>query len=596
MTRRYYEEEMRYLHEAAKVFAKAHPEQARYLNADSVSDRDPYVERLFEGFAFLAGRIHKRLDDEMSEYTESLIQLLHPHALKPVPACSIVEFQAEPGLVQETTVLEKGIEVRSDPVGDERTRCRFTTTQDVRLQPIHLRDVSLHYTPDQSSSVRLQFALDQGVSYDQLTLSPLRLYFHADAATASTMHLFFTRRVRRIEISTLDGASSTAVPGQEGVEPAGLAPEDALLPGSPYSFSGFRLVQEYLCFRRKLWFVDLKGFERITPDEDPEGVHVEVFFDRPFPEARRFETDNVRLHCTPVVNLFSTDAEPIRIEGESAEHRVVPSTQYRRSIEAYDIQKVVGIEEVTGDRHEYAPFFTFQHGAAGAHTNGTARPQNESGRYYTTSRRVGPSDRPSIYLMLSDAHLRSLADIPAETLSLEVRCTNGDLPRRALKEGMINQLAPEVPTIAQPRNLTQPTLIRYPSNQRESDFFWKLISHWSYNYRSVADQNALVGLLRLYDWTGSSANRRRMEGIRDVRWAPKEIIDRGAVLRGAEVTIEVEEGHFADEGDLCLFGLVMSTFLSTYATINSFVHLVIVTTPSEKRYAWTPNRGTHPNL
>lgn len=596
MTRRYYEEEMRYLHEAAKVFAEAHPEQARYLNADSVSDRDPYVERLFEGFAFLAGRIHKRLDDEMPEYTESLIHLLHPHALKPVPACSIVEFQAEPGLVQETTVLEKGTEVRSEPVGDERTRCRFTTTQDVRLQPIHLQDASLHYTPDQTSSVRLRFMLDRGISYDQLTLSPLRLYFHADAATASTMHLFFTRRTRHIKISTLEGAASTMLRGPEGPVPAGLAREDGLLPDSPYSFTGFRLLREYLCFRRKLWFVDLNGFERLALGDDPEGFQVEVFFDEPYPEERRFETDNIRLHCTPVVNLFSTDAEPIRIEGEGAEHRVVPSTRYRRSMEAYDIQKVVGIEEVTGDRHEYAPFFAFEHGAGSVPSNGAARSQQASGRYYTTSRRVGPADRPEIYLMLSDAHLRSLADIPAETLSLEMRCTNGDLPRRALKEGLINQLAPEVPNIAQPRNLTQPTLIQYPPNQREPDFFWKLISHWSFNYRSVADRNALVGLLRLYDWTGSGANQRRLDGLRDVHWAPKEIIDHGAVLRGAEVTIEVEEGHFADEGDLCLFGLVMSTFLSMYATINSFVHLAIVTTPSEKRYTWTPSRGTRPNL
>lgn len=596
MTRRYYEEEMRYLHEAAKVFAEAHPEQARYLNVDSVSDRDPYVERLFEGFAFLAGRIHKRLDNEMSEFTESLIQLLHPHFLKPIPACSIVEFESEPGLVQETKVLEKGTEVRSEPVGEERVRCRFTTTQDVRLQPVHLRDVSLHYTPDQTSSARLRFELDRGISYDQLDLSPIRLYFHGDAATASTMHQFFTRRVSHVEITTLDGDATTAVRGQDGIEAAGLGRDEGLLPYSPYSFTGFRLVQEYLCFRRKFWFVDLHGFERLTPDEDPDGFQVEVFFDRPYPEERQFETQNVRLHCTPVVNLFPTDAEPIRIDGEGAEHRVVPSVQHRHSVEAYDIQKVVGIEEVTGDRHEYAPFFTFEHGANGTRTNGQAGSGAGQDRYYTTSRRVGPADRPEIYLMLSDAHLRALADIPAETLSLDLRCTNGDLPRRALQEGMINQLAPEVPSIAQPKNLTQPTLIRYPPNQRESDFFWKLISHWSYNYRSVADRNALVGLLGLYDWTGSSANRRRMDGIRDVRWEPKEIIEHGAVLRGSEVTLEVEEGHFADEGDLCLFGLVMSAFLSMYATINSFVHLAIVTTPSEKRYEWTPNRGIRPNL
>ena len=222
MTRRYFEEEMRYLQDAAKVFAKAHPEQARYLNVDSVSDRDPYVERLFEGFAFLSGRIHKRLDDEMPEYTESLIQLLYPHFLKPIPALTIVEFDVEPGLVQETTVLDRGLEVRSDPVGEERVPCRFTTTQDTPLHPIRLEEAALQYPGGETSSARLRFALNRGVSHEQLDLPSLRLHFHADAAVASTMHLFFTRHVSHVKVSA-PGASPVLLRGQQWVRPAGLA-------------------------------------------------------------------------------------------------------------------------------------------------------------------------------------------------------------------------------------------------------------------------------------------------------------------------------------------------------------------------------------
>jgi type VI secretion system protein ImpG len=586
--RRYYEEEMRYLREAAKDFAEAHPEQAGYLNIDSVSDRDPYVERLFEGFAYLSGRIHKRLDSEMPEYTESLIQLLHPHFLKPVPALTIVQFNAEPGLVQETTILEKGLEVRSDPVGDENVRCRFTTTQDVRLQPIHLEGAQLRYGSGGSSRVQLRFTLDRGIDYNQLELSPLRLYFQAKAPMASTMHLFFTRHVSQVRVSASDGTQTRWLRGQRWIQPAGLAPGDGLLPYATGTYDGFRLLQEYMCFRRKFWFVDLLGLDQLDGPTDADAFDVVIDFDRTYPEERRFESDNIRLFCTPAVNLFQTDAEPIRINGEVGEHRVVPSLQSRSSMTAYDVQKIVGMEEATGKQHEYQPFFSFQHGRE--------HQGREQGRFYTTSRREGPSDHPEIYLSLSDAHLQALRDVPAETLSIEMRATNGSLPREALTEGMINRLAPDVPNIATPRNLTQPTLIRYPPRLKDGDFFWTLISHWSFNYQSVASTEALVRLLDLYDWTGSEANRRRLRGIRSVRWNAKEVIEHGSVLRGGEVTVEVEDGHFADEGDLCLFGLVLSRFLSTYATINSFVHLVIVTSPSENRYEWTPNRGDRPNL
>lgn len=584
MSQRYFEEEMRYLQEAATVFAEAHPEQAGMLNVDSVSDRDPYVERLFEGFAFLSGRVHERLDNEMPEYTESLIQLLHPHFLKPVPALSIVEFAPEPGLVQETTVLERGLEVRSEPVGDENVSCRFTTTQDVRVQPIQLTKAPLAGGQGNTSSVRLHFDVDRGVDVEALTLSPLRLYFHADAATASTMHRFFTRHVSHIEIAPASG-SSTALRGQKWVQPVGMDEDQALLPFSEGAFSSLRLLQEYLCFRRKFWFVDLFGIDRAAMGEEVEGFDVEVFFDASYPEERQFEAQNLRLHCTPVVNLFEDDAEPIHIHGEVGEHRVVPRVDATDSVEAYDVTSVVGIEDKTGTEHEYSRFFQFQHDAG-----------EEQDRFYTTSRRIGPTDHPSIYLSLGDAHLRALRDVPAETLSVEVRCTNGTLPREALTEGMITRLPSDVPDVVDPQNLTQPTLRRTPPHQDEADFFWKLISHWSFNYQSVASREALLGLLRLYDWRDDKPNQRRLNGLRDVEWTPKDKVEDGAVIRGGEVTIEVEEGHFADEGDLCLFGLIMSRFLSSYATLNSFVHLQIITNPSEQQYEWTPSRGSRPTL
>ena len=586
MTRQYFEEEMRYLQEAAKVFAEEHPEQAQFLDVDSVSDRDPYVERLFEGFAFLSGRIHERLDNEMPEYTESLIQLLYPHFLKPVPALSIVEFDVEPGLVQETNVLERGLELRSEPVGDEDVPCRFTTTQDVRLQPFRLDEVSLSYSGAEQSRVRFRFEVDRGVDLGTLEVSPLRLYFHADAATASTMHRFFTRHVSHLDVST-DGASGdTGLRGQRWVQPGGLSESEALLPDERKTFSGLRLLQEYFCFRRKFWFVDMMGLDRLDPPDNADAFQVDVYFDELYPEERRFDTEQVRLHCTPVVNLFTMDAEPLHIEGEVSEHRVVPSVTSPESIETYDVTKVVGTENASGDKRTYERFYQFDRVQNGS----------EDDCFFATSRRIGPTGRPDVYLSLGDAHLRALQESPSETLSVEVRCTNGSLPREEITEGMINQLPADVPDFAQPRNLTQPTLIQYPPNQEDSDFFWKLISHWSFNYRSVAEEGALVGLLELYDWPETSGNQRRRKGIRDVSWAPKDTVAEGAVLRGAEVTIEVEDGYFADEGDLCLFGLVMSRFLSLYATINSFVHLTIVTSPSEQRYEWTPSRGARPNL
>lgn len=51
LTLRYFDAEMRYLREAGKAFAQAHPDRAAMLDLDKAGTPDPCVERLFEGFA-----------------------------------------------------------------------------------------------------------------------------------------------------------------------------------------------------------------------------------------------------------------------------------------------------------------------------------------------------------------------------------------------------------------------------------------------------------------------------------------------------------------------------------------------------------------
>ena len=105
LTQRYYEAEMRYLREAGKEFAQAYPDRAAMLNLDKPGARDPYVERLFEGFAFLMGRLREKLDDDLPELTEGLVSLLWPHYLRTIPSLSVVELAADHRQVKQSDTL-----------------------------------------------------------------------------------------------------------------------------------------------------------------------------------------------------------------------------------------------------------------------------------------------------------------------------------------------------------------------------------------------------------------------------------------------------------------------------------------------------------
>ncbi len=58
----YYNRELQFMREMGAEFARAYPRVAARLGIDGLECADPYVERLLEGFAFLAARVQLKLD------------------------------------------------------------------------------------------------------------------------------------------------------------------------------------------------------------------------------------------------------------------------------------------------------------------------------------------------------------------------------------------------------------------------------------------------------------------------------------------------------------------------------------------------------
>ena len=54
---RYYDQELRHVREMGAEFAAQFPKVAARLGMHGIEVADPYVERLLEGFAFLAARV-----------------------------------------------------------------------------------------------------------------------------------------------------------------------------------------------------------------------------------------------------------------------------------------------------------------------------------------------------------------------------------------------------------------------------------------------------------------------------------------------------------------------------------------------------------
>lgn len=574
MLNRYYQQELTILKELGAEFSEAHPAIASMLSGPTA---DPDVERLLEGVAFLTGMIRQKLDDEFPEVIHDLIQLIWPHYLRPVPASSIVAFTPKPSLKQSVHV-PIGTQLASVPI--EGTTCRFRTCYDVEVQPLELLDVSFIEPPGKASAVKLQLEL-KGTPLHSWRPKKLRLHLAGEYAAASDHYYLLRHYTKRIILQAGDSAPCILSPNN--LQPVGLSTDSGVIPYPGQSFPGYRIIQEYFSIPQKFLFLDITGWENWY--SRGEGSRFEILFELeelPF-DAPRLKRKDIVLFATPVINLFEHDADPIRLDHQRTEYRVRPATTNINHFQIYSIDKVVGFQQGTAQARDYSPFDHFNKAI-------TTLP------VYHISQRTSPA-RPGSDYYLSVSYPPELGPPVKETLSIGLTCTNGNLPEK-IQVGDISIPTSSTPEFVNFTNLTPPTLsIHAPLG---SNLLWRLLSHMSLNYVSLANIKNLKALLGLYlfpdtnDRTALLANRKRINGLESIQSLGADRIISGLMMRGREIIVNARHDHFASQGDLYIFGNVLNEFFSVYATINGFTRFVLKETSKGNIIKWPAQMGDRP--
>ena len=578
MIEKFYEEELRFLYESGKEFAKAHPERARYLNIDSVGDRDPYVERLFEGFAFLTARIREKLDDMFPQLSEGILQLLWPQFLLEIPSLAIVEFKPRPGLLQGSKLLPRGSEILSNPCGPDATTCRFLTTTDINIHPLVLDKVLKNSDPKNLQTLEFRFSLEQGASWEACTISHIRIYLHAEFPTALMLYEMLSHEALAITIQYNSDHEPIQLDARTCIVCNGFEPQTSLLPQNQRSFWGYTLLREYFCFSEKFMFIDLGGFDRIPlVEQEIEHITYSISFSKEFPHDKPFQTENFKLYCSPVVNLFLTETEPVRINSLATEYLVTPNPENLSYTGIHSIQSITGINRITGERQEYSNLYTFKHIS------------QKKAKTYTTRFESISSQKRQIYLILSTETLNENNSVDEENLSINAWCTNLNIAREHIREGDICRPGKGFPDYVKITNITRPTLPILPPDSKE--YLWIFLSQLSTTWASLASADTLKAFLKIYDHSLQQLQARKINAILDVHSDAVENILNGFPVRGVLIQIELKESEFKDTGDIFLFGQILSRFLSQFISINSFLELHIILKPSDKKLRWNSLEG-----
>jgi len=603
----YYERELGFLRRYSREFSERYPKIAGRLLIGGEVCEDPHIERMIESFALLNSRIAKRLDDDYPEFTEALFEVLYPHYLRPFPSCSIARMDFSGAAAQLTTASEiaRGTQLTTRPV--RGATCTFRTAYPVTVAPLAL--TAAHFAaiiaapeavrapPLATSSISITLSsTSEQVTVAQLGLGKLRVFIDGEPSFCAALRdALFTRSVAAYVEA--DGNGRWLQLQKIPVAAVGFDDDEALIDFSARSHTAYRLLTEYFCFPEKFNFFDIDlnliggvlpaGCKEVTLHLALSGMRTDSNLAR---MLATLSTNNVLLGCTPVVNLFRQRGEPIRLTHTSASYPVLADA--RRAF-AYEVQ---GIESVKLVRQtpqgesiqEFRPFYSLRHGQT----------PEKHGHYWVMRRDETIAEKsPGYETQISIVDIDfDPAEVETDTLSLELSCTNRDLPA-SLSYGMRGgdlflEGGSSVRAISFLRKPTQSHRF-----ERGRGAHWRLISHLSLNHLSLTGGglDAFREMLTLYDLPRSPASQRQIGGIVAIAhkaantWLPGNPF--ACLVRGVEVALTVDEEAFVGSG-IHAFAQIVECFLGLYVHANSFTQLVIKSNKNgEELLRCTPRSG-----
>jgi len=480
--------------------------------------------------------------------------------------------------------------------------CKFRTCYPVELWPIAVQQASFAemersafngHSADLVARLRIRLQATGDALFGQLEVDRLRFFLDGEATLMHQLYELLFNNLAKATLSFQDeGRNREVALPADALKAVGYARDEGLVDYSERSFLGYRLLHEYFTFPDKFMFFDLCGFARILQGKAIEQVEINFYFndydlsDRLSRLTQNIGRNNFKLNCTPIINLFRQQAEPIKLTHTQHEYPVTPDIRLHNAAEVVSIDRVRRVRKLGGIDHvgTCQPFFE---------PRGEQDPHNS----YWIARRRNQGDATAMSIRVVDRDLE-LIDGNSDTLSISLTCSNRDVPLMLPFGGERGDFnIPANSVIKDIRCLRKPTAtVRVPLGK---GLIWRLIAHLSLNHLSLVSQGreVLLQLLSLYNYRNVSAIRKQINGIKAISSEPVVARighPRPNFVRGVGITLTFDESQFTGSG-VFLFGMVLDHFFGQYCSMNSFTQLTLRTQQREKRVVqWPARTGDQP--
>ena len=613
---RHYNDELTHLREVGAEFAAEFPKIAARLSLDGLEVSDPYVERLLEGFAFLAARIQLKIEAEHPRFVQHLLETVYPGFLSPLPSLMIVRMRPDPldPNLSRGFTLKRGSALTSELARGQNTRCEFRTAHDVTLWPIeidsvqyfsHAPDLPLAHLPvarQLRGGLRIKLKLHGGLRFKQLKLDKLPLFISAPDDVAFRLHELVVGNTVGTWVTA--GANRSPAAGfadVDSVKPMGFDDDQALLPETLRGFSGNRLLQELSAMPQRFLFFEINDLARRLATVDSAEVEIVVLFSRGEAALESLvDAGSLALFCTPAVNLFPKRLDRIQLGTGTWEHHVVPDRTRPMDYEIHTLESVTGYGIAQVAEQSFLPLYASFHDAARSH-----------GAYYTVRREPrmlssrqrldGPRSAyigQEMFLSLVDPQNAPYRE-DIRQLSVTALATNRDLPT-LLPGSSTTWVLDSAGPAGRIETLRGPT--RPVQRLARGDVGWAMVSLLTLNYLSIAGEDpkrAAAALRSLLTLHGPEQDVAWAKQVDSIQWLEAKSVVRRLPFPGpltfgcgVEVTALVDELGFQGSSAF-LLGNVLDRFFARHAAANSFCETVLRSASRGEIMRSKPRIGSH---
>ena len=370
----YYNRELAYLRELGGEFAQSFPKVAGNLGMHGNNVSDPYVERLLEGFAFLAARIHLKIDAEFPRFSQRLLEVVYPHYLAPTPSMAIVQipFDATAATTSDSgcALLPRGSVLTSSEIPGIKTRCTFITGHDLASWPIDIveaaagalggdLEIGRHLSGKvPKGEIRLRLKYQEGVHSEGRYPEKLTFYLNADDALASWLYEALMGHCMGVIVSGQDNRGFSKFLPLTVLEPEGFHADQSLLPTDSRVFQGYRLLHEYFAFPQRYLFFSINGLGEPLNRLGTSIFELTILLDRdPGNLVGAVDRKSFELNCVPVINLFPKQGNRMLLARDGVEHHVVIDRTRPLDYEVYRVDHVDGFDRGNNPITSFSPFY-----------------------------------------------------------------------------------------------------------------------------------------------------------------------------------------------------------------------------------------------